>query len=67
LRCLLAPPDCSFEPNADLQQLSGGMLKIKNILSAIFSHGVRGEFVERNPVYAQGGTPRPSGASTGVR
>ena len=43
------------------------MLKIKNILSAIFSHGVRGEFVERNPVYAQGGTPRPSGASTGVR
>jgi hypothetical protein len=67
LRCLLGSPDCSFEHNTDLQELSGRMLKIKNILSALFSHGVRWEFVERNPVCAQGGTRRPSGASTGVR
>ena len=45
----------------------GTKLKIKNILSAIFSHGVRWELVERNPVCGQGGSPGHRGASTGVR
>lgn len=50
-----------------IQRPDGTKLKIKNILSAIFSHGVRWEFVERNPVCGQGGTPGHRGASTGVR
>src|SRR6266700_180007 len=45
----------------------GTKLKIKNVLSAIFSHGVRWELVERNPVCGQGGSPGHRGASTGVR
>jgi hypothetical protein len=45
----------------------GTKLKIKNVLSAIFSHGVRWELVERNPVCGQGGSPGQRGASTGVR
>lgn len=45
----------------------GTKLKIKVIMSAIFSHGVRWELVERNPVCGQGGTPGHRGASTGVR
>jgi hypothetical protein len=35
----------------------GTKLKIKNVLSTIFSHGVRWELVERNPVCGQGGSP----------
>ncbi len=50
-----------------VERPDGTKLKIKNILSAIFSHGVRWEFVERNPVCGQGGTPGHRGASTGVR
>jgi hypothetical protein len=50
-----------------IQRPDGTKLKIKNILSAIFSHGVRWEFVNRNPVCGQGGTPGHRGASTGVR
>jgi integrase len=45
----------------------GTKLKIKNVLSAIFSHGVRWELVDRNPVCGQGGSPGHRGASTGVR
>jgi integrase len=45
----------------------GTKLKIKNVLSTIFSHGVRWELVERNPVCGQGGTSGHRGASTGVR
>ncbi|MGA7293801.1 MAG: site-specific integrase [Terriglobales bacterium] len=50
-----------------IQRPDGTKLKIKNVLSAIFSHGVRGELVERNPVCGQGGSPGHRGASTGVR
>jgi integrase len=50
-----------------IERPDGTKLKIKNILSAIFSHGVRWEFVERNPVCGQGGTTGHRGASTGVR
>ncbi len=50
-----------------IERPDGTKLKIKNILSAIFSHGVRWEFVERNPVCGQGGTPGHRGALTGVR
>lgn len=50
-----------------IERPDGTKLKIKNILSAIFSHGIRWEFVERNPVCGQGGTPGHRGASTGVR
>jgi integrase len=50
-----------------IERPDGTKLKIKNILSAIFSHGVRWEFVNRNPVCGQGGTPGHRGASTGVR
>ena len=50
-----------------IQRPDGTKLKIKNILSAIFSHGVRWEFVSRNPVCGQGGMPGHRGASTGVR
>ena len=39
----------------------------RNLLSTIFSHGVRWELVERNPACGQGGTPGHRGASTGVR
>ena len=39
----------------------------QEVLSAIFSHGVRWELVERNPVCGQGGSPGHRGASTGVR
>ena len=35
----------------------GAKAKIKNIMSAIFSHAVRWEFVDRNPICGQGGTP----------
>src|SRR5579862_9695167 len=50
-----------------VQRPDGTKLKIKNVLSAIFSHGVRWELVERNPVCGQGGSPGHRGASTGVR
>jgi len=50
-----------------IERPDGTKLKIKNVLSAIFSHGVRWELVERNPVCGQGGTPGHRGASTGVR
>lgn len=45
----------------------GTKLKIKAIMSTIFSHGVRWELVTNNPVCGQGGTPGHRGASTGVR
>src|ERR1700746_3631978 len=45
----------------------GTKLKIKNVLSAIFSHEVRWELVDRNPVCGQGRSPGHRGASTGVR
>jgi hypothetical protein len=45
----------------------GTKLKIKGIPSTIFSHGVRWELVEHNPVCGQGGMPGHRGASTGVR
>jgi integrase len=51
----------------NIQRPDGTKLKIKNVLSAIFSHGVRWELVERNPVCGQGGSPGHRGASTGVR
>jgi hypothetical protein len=51
----------------EIQRPDGTKLKIKNVLSAIFSHGVRWELVERNPVCGQGGSPGHRGASTGVR
>lgn len=50
-----------------IQRPDGTKLKIKNILSTIFSHGVRWELADRNPVCGQGGTPGHRGASTGVR
>ena len=50
-----------------IERPDGTKLKIKNILSAIFSHGARWEFVERSPVCGQGGTPGHRCASTGVR
>jgi integrase len=50
-----------------IQRPDGTKLKIKNVLSAIFSHGVHWELVERNPVCGQGGSPGHRGASTGVR
>jgi integrase len=50
-----------------IQRPDGTKLMIKNVLSAIFSHGVRWELVERNPVCGQGGSPGHRGASTGVR
>jgi integrase len=50
-----------------VERPDGTKLKIKNVLSTIFSHGVRWELVERNPVCGQGGTPGHRGASTGVR
>jgi integrase len=50
-----------------IQRPDGTKLKIKNVMSTIFSHGVRWELVERNPVCGQGGSPGHRGASTGVR
>jgi integrase len=50
-----------------IRRPDGTKLKIKNVLSTIFSHGVRWELVQRNPVCGQGGTPGHRGASTGVR
>jgi integrase len=50
-----------------IQRPDGTKVKIKNVLSAIFSHGVRWELVERNPVCGQGGSPGHRGTSTGVR
>jgi integrase len=50
-----------------IQRPDGTKLKIKNVLSAIFSHGVRWELMDRNPVCGQGGSPGHRGASTGVR
>jgi integrase len=50
-----------------IERPDGTKLKIKNVLSTIFSHGVRWELVERNPVCGQGGTPGHRGTSTGVR
>jgi integrase len=50
-----------------LQMSGGSKLKVKGIMSTIFSHGVRWELVERNPICGQGGTPGHRGASTGVR
>jgi integrase len=46
---------------------AGTMTKLKGLMSTIFSHGVRWELVDRNPVCGQGGTPGHRGASTGVR
>ena len=45
----------------------GTKLKIKGIMSTIFSHGVRWELVEHNPICGQGATPGHRGASTGAR
>ena len=50
-----------------IERPDGTKLKIKGIMSAIFSHGVRWQFVDRNPICGQGGTPGHRGASTGVR
>ena len=50
-----------------IQRPDGTKLKIKNVMSTIFSHAVRWELVERNPICGQGGTPGHRGASTGVR
>jgi len=50
-----------------IQRPDGTKLKIKNVMSTVFSHGVRWELVERNPVCGQGGNPGHRGASTGVR
>lgn len=50
-----------------IQRPDGTKLKVKYVLSTIFSHGVRWELVERNPVCGQGGSPGHRGASTGVR
>lgn len=50
-----------------IQRPDGTKLKIKNVMSVIFSHGVRWELVERNPICGQGGSPGHRGASTGVR
>lgn len=50
-----------------IERPDGTKLKIKNVLSTIFSHGVRWELVDRNPVCGQGGSPGHRGASTGVR
>jgi integrase len=52
---------------SSLDMAGGSRLKVKGIMSTIFSHGVRWELVERNPVCGQGGTPGHRGASTGVR
>jgi integrase len=51
----------------EIQRPDGTKLKIKSVMSTIFSHGVRWELVERNPVCGQGGSPGHRGASTGVR
>lgn len=45
----------------------GTKQKLKNIMSSVYSHGVRWEFASRNPICGQGGTPGHRGASTGVR
>ena len=50
-----------------IRRPDGTKVKIKNVLSTVFSHGVRWELVERNPVCGQGGSPGHRGASTGVR
>jgi len=50
-----------------IKRPDGTKLKIKNVLSTIFSQGVRWELVEQNPICGQGGTPGHRGASTGVR
>jgi integrase len=50
-----------------IQRPDGTKLKIKNVMSTIFSHGVRWELLERNPICGQGGSPGHRGASTGVR
>ena len=50
-----------------IKRPDGTKLKIKNVLSTIFSYGVRWELVERNPICGQGGKPGHRGASTGVR
>jgi integrase len=39
-----------------IERPDGTKLKIKNVLSTIFSHGVRWELVDRNPVCGQGGS-----------
>jgi len=49
-----------------IQRPDGAKLKIKNVLSAIFSHGIRWELMERNPVCGQEEVGH-RGASTGVR
>ena len=50
-----------------LTMAGGSKGKIKCILSALFSHAVRWEFVERNPIAGQGSGNGKRGASTGVR
>jgi len=50
-----------------IERPDGTKLKIKGILSTIFSHGVRWELVVHNPICGQGGTAGHRGASTGVR
>jgi integrase len=73
-RAALARSSCRRNENyansrmvGQIQRPDGTKLKIKNVLSAIFSHGVRWELVERNPVCGQGGSPSHRVASTGVR
>ncbi len=50
-----------------IQRPDGTKLRIKGVMSSIFSHGVRWELIDRNPVCGQGGMPGHRGASTGVR
>lgn len=50
-----------------IERPDGTKLKIKGIMSTIFSHAVRWKLVTSNPVCGQGGTPGHRGASTGVR
>ncbi len=50
-----------------IKRMDGTRAKIRNILSAIFSHAVRWELAVRNPICGQGGSSGRRGASTGVR
>jgi len=50
-----------------IQRPDGTTLKIKNVLSAIFSHEGPLGLVQRNPVCGQGRSPGHRGAATGVR
>jgi integrase len=50
-----------------LPMTGGSKGKIKCILSAIFSHAVRWELADRNPIAGQGSSNGRRGVSTGVR